>query len=94
MTLPSHIYVNGVQRMIVDGARGGSFFIDDEDMPGRACSCRHLDGAAWAHLERGGRVFASGSWYSLSPNRPNIPAFAPPKRTLMQRLRRWLKDRL
>ena len=45
----------------------GPFFVDHPSLPYRRCSQRSLKKGATEHLERGGRVFSSGSWYSLKP---------------------------
>lgn len=88
MSLPPHIYVNGARRQIVSGHQDAGVYLDSDELRGRPCSYHRLDAAAWAHMERGGRVFTGGSWYGLSPEKPDIPAFSLPPLTFWQRLRR------
>lgn len=45
----------------------GVFFVDSEKLPCRRCSAYHLERGATDHLERDGRIFTSGKWYSLKP---------------------------
>lgn len=67
----SVIYIDGEPRNLVTPL-AERFFVDHPSLPGRRCAQHTLSGYAILHLQHGGRVFTSGSWYSLSPDKEPI----------------------
>lgn len=48
---------------------GSVIFVDHPSLPYRRCAQHTFSESSVRCLQRGGRVFTSGSWYSLSPDK-------------------------
>lgn len=64
MNNPTHIYINGRRRQIVDGFRP-TFYADSDELPGRRCSCHNIGDKAYSALMNGVSVRTLGNTYSL-----------------------------
>lgn len=81
-----HLYIDGVKHQVVRNL-GDKVLVDHPDHPGVPCSQHHLDRESQQCLLSGGKVFASGQWYSLHPDPEPAHTALRIKPTIVQRLR-------
>jgi hypothetical protein len=97
---PTHVYIDGVKRKIVNGS-DAILIVDSDDLPGRPCAQHNIGSSAYHALLRGMSVRTLGHTYSfiepavsvtLVKPRPALPKAPPPalSPTLRQRVARGI----